>query len=69
MNDADGCIYFDRPEPERIRPLLDALRALPPATPEEKERALRAVNGQKVWRGLTPVLRPMGRVKSASDSW
>ncbi|XYH94952.1 hypothetical protein ACMHYB_45165 [Sorangium sp. So ce1128] len=41
MNDADGWIYFDGPEPERIRPLLDALRDLPPATPEDKERVAR----------------------------
>jgi hypothetical protein len=41
MNDADRWIYFDGPEPEHIRPLLDALRDLPPATPEDKERAIR----------------------------
>jgi hypothetical protein len=41
MNDADGWIYFEGPEPERIRPLLDALRDLPPATPEDKERVAR----------------------------
>jgi len=41
MNDADRWIYFDGPEPEHIRPLLDALRDLPPATPEDKARAIR----------------------------
>jgi hypothetical protein len=41
MNDADGWIYFDGPEPELLRPLLDALRDLPPATPEDKERVAR----------------------------
>jgi hypothetical protein len=41
MNDADRWIYFDGPEPEHIRPFLDALRDLPPATPEDKERAIR----------------------------
>jgi len=41
MNDVDAWIYFDGPEPERIRPLLDALRDLPPATPEDKERVAR----------------------------
>jgi hypothetical protein len=41
MNDADRWIYFDGPEPEHIRPLLDALRDLPPATPEDKERVIR----------------------------
>jgi hypothetical protein len=46
MNDVDAWIYFDGPEPERIRPLLDALRALrsatlPPATPEDREQAVR----------------------------
>ena len=28
MNDIDGWIYFDGPEPEHLRPLLDALRDL-----------------------------------------
>src|SRR6185503_15231846 len=46
MNDIEGWIYFDGPEPEHIRPLLDALRedalrALSPATPEDKERLSR----------------------------
>ena len=41
MDDVDRWIYFDGPEPERIRPLLDALRDLPPATPEDKERVAR----------------------------
>ena len=41
MNDADGWIYFDGPEPEHLRPLLDALRDLPPATPEDRERVAR----------------------------
>ena len=41
MNDIDGWIYFDGPEPESIRPLLDALRELPPSTPEDKQRMAR----------------------------
>jgi hypothetical protein len=41
MNDVEGWIYFDGPEPELLRPLLDALRDLPPATPEAKERVAR----------------------------
>jgi hypothetical protein len=28
MNDVDGWIYFDGPAPERLRPLLSALRDL-----------------------------------------
>lgn len=41
MKDIDGWIYFDGPEPDHIRPLLDALRDLSPATPEDKERLSR----------------------------
>lgn len=41
MNDVERWIYFDGPEPERVRPLLDALRDLPPATPQDRERAAR----------------------------
>ncbi len=39
MDDLDRWIYFDGPEPERLRPLLDALRDHPPATPQDRERA------------------------------
>jgi hypothetical protein len=38
MNDADRWIYFDGPAPEHIRPLLDAVRAPPPATPEDEDK-------------------------------
>ena len=41
MNDLDRWIYFDGPEPESIRPLLEALRELPPTTPEDKQRMAR----------------------------
>ena len=41
MNDIDGWIDFDGPEPEPIRPLLEALRELPPSTPEDKQRMVR----------------------------
>ena len=46
MNDVERWIYFDGPEPAHIRPLVDALRELPPATlppptPEQRERAVR----------------------------
>jgi hypothetical protein len=46
MNDVERWIYFDGPEPAHLRPLLDALRELPPATlppptPEQRERAVR----------------------------
>jgi hypothetical protein len=58
MNDAERWIYFDGPEPAHIRPLLDALRELPPATlppptPEQRERAVRAP-GAPPLRGTTP---------------
>ena len=45
MNDVDRWIYFDGPEPERLRPLLDAMRevAMPRPTPEEKARTLAAI--------------------------
>jgi hypothetical protein len=45
MNDVDRWIYFDGPEPERVRPLLDALRevAAPRPTPEDKARRLAAI--------------------------
>ena len=42
MNEIERWIYLDGPEPERIRPLLDALRDLPPATPQDRERMARA---------------------------
>ncbi len=35
-------LYFDGPEPEPVRPLLDALRVLPPVTPEVTARMARA---------------------------
>jgi hypothetical protein len=37
VNDVDRWIYFDGPEPESVRLFLDALRDLPPATPQDKE--------------------------------
>jgi hypothetical protein len=42
VNDADHWIYFDGPEPESVRPLLDALREAetPRPTREHKARAL-----------------------------
>src|SRR5262245_25657762 len=45
MNDIDRWIYFDGPEPERLRPLLDAMRevAMPRPTPEQKARVLAAI--------------------------
>jgi hypothetical protein len=43
VNEIDGWIYFDGPEPEHLRPLLDALRDLPPSTPEDKQRMARRI--------------------------
>ena len=44
MNDVDRWIYFDGPEPESIRPLLDALREVDTSrpTPEDKARVVAA---------------------------
>jgi len=36
VNDVEGWIYFDGPEPEPLRALLDDVRDLPPLTPEDK---------------------------------
>ena len=41
MNDVESWIYFEGPEPEPLQSLLDAVRELPPATPEDKERVIR----------------------------
>lgn len=41
MNEIDRWIYFDGPEPEHIRQLFDAIRVVPPVTPEDKERRAR----------------------------
>jgi hypothetical protein len=43
MNDVESWIYFEGPEPEPLQSLLDAVRELPPATPEDKERVLRQI--------------------------
>ena len=42
MNEVDRWIYFDGPEPESMRPLLDALREVetPRPTPEDKARVM-----------------------------
>jgi len=37
VSDIDRWLHFDGPVPDHLRPLLDALRELPPSTPEEKE--------------------------------
>ena len=44
MNDIGDWIYFDGPEPDHLRPLLDALRDLPPSTPEDKQRMARRIS-------------------------
>lgn len=41
MNEIERWIYFDGPEPEPIRRLLDALAELPPSTKEDSERRSR----------------------------
>jgi hypothetical protein len=43
MSDLDAWIYLDGPEPEELRPLLDAAREVPDATPEEREEDERAL--------------------------
>jgi hypothetical protein len=42
MDDLDRWIYLDGPEPESLRTVLDALRDLPPPTPEDEARMARA---------------------------
>ena len=55
MNDIDRWIYFDGPEPEQIRPLLDALRDLSPATPQDESADIKfAAKGMEYW-GQVPV--------------
>jgi hypothetical protein len=44
--DVDPWILYDGPEPERLRPVLDALRDEPPLTSEDMERATRALYAQ-----------------------
>lgn len=55
MNEVDQWIYFDGPEPEHLRPLLDALRELPPSTAEDAQRCARfffeALQKQKTQQG------------------
>ncbi|MFO0762570.1 MAG: hypothetical protein U0359_39385 [Byssovorax sp.] len=41
MNEIERWIYLDGPEPELLRPALDALRDLPPATEDDVARAVR----------------------------
>jgi hypothetical protein len=41
VSDINAWLYFDGAAPEHLAPLLDALRALPSSTPEEKERGAR----------------------------
>jgi hypothetical protein len=43
VSDVDAWIFFDGPEPESLRSLLDAVRDLPPATPEDRESMTRRV--------------------------
>lgn len=42
MNEEDEWILFDGPEPAIVAELLDAVRELPPATPDDKARVMRA---------------------------
>jgi hypothetical protein len=43
VTEDDAWILLDGPEPERLRPVLDALRDAPPSTPEGQARVLRGV--------------------------
>ena len=69
MNDVDRWIYFDGPEPERLRPLLSALReiAAPRPTPEEKARTLAAIL-EKIDARLGRVPMTEGRAEEARGS-
>ncbi len=43
MNEVERWLYLDGPEPELLRPLLDALRTPPVSTPADEERRSRAI--------------------------
>jgi hypothetical protein len=43
VSDIDAWLHFDGSGPEHLRALLDALRDLPPSTPEGKERSVRRI--------------------------
>ena len=47
MNDFDPWLFFDGAEPEPIRKLFEALRDVPPSTPEEKERSGRRIGERR----------------------
>lgn len=51
LDDFDVWIHFDGPEPESIRPLLDALRVTPRPTPACTEEAVRRFTA---WLDATP---------------
>ena len=56
MNELERWLYFDGPEPEQVRSLLDALRdELPPATEEDHELAEHYVFAAMEAEGAPPV--------------
>ncbi len=56
MNELERWLYFDGPEPEQVRSLLDALRdELPPATEEDHALAEHYVFAAMVAEGAPPV--------------
>ena len=69
MNDIDDWICFDGPEPVYLRPLLDALRDPPPATPEDKQRMARRIferlDAELAQKGEPPAATPATAAMSA----
>lgn len=72
MNEVDQWIYFDGPEPEHLRPLLDALRELPPSTAEDAQRCARtffeALQKQKAQQGSPAGIEDRGSEPVASEA-
>jgi hypothetical protein len=75
MNDVEQWIYLDGPEPEIVQPFLDAVRDLPPATPEDRERRARVffarldamLGGEAPAGGAEPCSPPAGLQPSHAE--
>ena len=58
MSAEETWIYFGGPEPEPLRSALDALRDLPPATEDDRERAVARFFATLRAAGLEPIEHP-----------